>query len=180
MAHAAWPSVRHRGGLQAPTGGIHCQLEDYCIPQRTMYVTLACCAECAAKLCHTADRTFAMGLNKFSDLTFEEWASRFHDVGTRRSLRDFHASQPTPTALPPRSLPSSVNWTAAGVFGPVRDDGVCSAAWSFTVTETISALEAIHSDQSPVALSPQQLIDCTAVYATAALGASYWDHRAAY
>ena len=56
----------------------------------------------------------------------------------------------------------SVDWEAKGVLGPIRNDGVCSAAWSFTVTDTISAMKAIQTGTPPVALSPQQLIDCTA------------------
>ena len=58
----------------------------------------------------------------------------------------------------------SVNWNASGVFGPIRDDGVCGCAWAFTVTETVTALEVIVNGSRPVALSPQQLVDCTQQY----------------
>jgi len=59
------------------------------------------------------------------------------------------------------AAPCSVNWTAAGVFGPVHDVGKCLCAWAVTVADTITALEAITSGSPPVPLSIQQLVDCT-------------------
>lgn len=115
-----------------------------------------------------------MATNAFSDRTFEEFRAWARDIGApgtvsdpaalRRLLGQQTPSAPTTapassTSVTLQQQPSSVNWT--DVLGPVRNDGTCGAAWSFTVTDTITALIALTKDTPPVPLSPQQLVDCT-------------------
>merc|ERR1711994_723718 len=64
--------------------------------------------------------TFWMGVNKFADLTDEEWEQRF----TKRKNfkpRPVTKSQPTP------GRPESVDWREEGYVTPVADQGNCGS-----------------------------------------------------
>ena len=42
----------------------------------------------------------------------------------------------------------------------IKDQGSCGSCWAFASAETAESAAAIASDATPVALSPQQLVDC--------------------
>jgi len=82
------------------------------------------------------NRTFTLAVNKFADLTSQEFRQQF--TGFNAVSRPFIRSQnlhvfPTST----HSLPSSVNWTAQGKVTPVKDQGQCGSCWSFSTTGSI-------------------------------------------
>eukprot|EP00128_Syssomonas_multiformis_P012610 Colp12_sorted_trinity150504_noHs@4121 len=107
---------------------------------------------------NSGDNKFKLGLNRFSDLTHEEFAStwlpktRFHPGNhTRSGLKlVFTAGVETPT---------SIDWRQKGAVTSVKDQGQCGSCWTFS---TAAAVEGAHflATGELVSLSEQQLVDC--------------------
>lgn len=70
-------------------------------------------------------RTFKLGLNRFADLTNQEYQKMY--LGTRpRAARRLSATKSDRYALRDGdSLPESVDWRQSGAVGPVKDQGSC-------------------------------------------------------
>jgi C1A family cysteine protease len=62
-----------------------------------------------------------------------------------------------------KSLPASVDWRTNGYVTPVKNQGACGCCWAFAA---IAALEGQYSKKfgKLVALSEQQLIDCSTAF----------------
>ena len=55
---------------------------------------------------------------------------------------------------------TSVDHTKLGHMTPVKYQGSCGSCWAFTATSVLEGTIAALSDQPPVRLSEQQLVDC--------------------
>lgn len=55
----------------------------------------------------------------------------------------------------------TVDWFTAGKTTGIKDQGSCGSCWAFTANTVSETTYAIKSGKAPVALSEQQLIDCT-------------------
>eukprot|EP00029_Vermamoeba_vermiformis_P002622 TRINITY_DN129_c0_g1_i1.p1 TRINITY_DN129_c0_g1~~TRINITY_DN129_c0_g1_i1.p1 ORF type:complete len:338 (-),score=78.92 TRINITY_DN129_c0_g1_i1:43-1056(-) len=99
------------------------------------------------------------GITKFSDLTQDEFRSRY--LMTRKI-----ATTPEPkanTKVPEiKALPATVDWRLKGYVTPVKDQGDCGSCWAFSATETIESawIQAGKATADKLALSPQQIVDC--------------------
>ena len=60
------------------------------------------------------------------------------------------------------ALPAAVDWRAHGAVTPVRNVGQCDSTWAFAAVAAVEGASAIHSGKL-IALSEQELIDCTGV-----------------
>lgn len=92
------------------------------------------------------------GINKFSDLTPEEFAKRFLTKISRLNL-------PHTETLPENvDLKKKVDWRK--YVGPARDQKTCGGCWAFS---TIKCIEAKNSEKSGkfTQLSIQEVIDCS-------------------
>lgn len=56
---------------------------------------------------------------------------------------------------------TDVDWAYDGKMGDVKDQGGCGSCWAFAATTTLEGTHAIKSNQDPVHLSEQQIVDCT-------------------
>jgi cathepsin F len=98
------------------------------------------------------------GINKFSDLTPEEFKSTYlmknkiTPVLQHKEASDIIAN----------NIPASIDWRDHGVVTPVKDQGDCGSCWAFSATETIESawIKAGKSTADKLALAPQQLVDC--------------------
>ncbi|KAJ4792543.1 Cysteine proteinase [Rhynchospora pubera] len=100
--------------------------------------------------------TFRLGLNRFADLTNEEYRKTF--LGTRPSRR-LRSESGRYSLLEDNSIPDSIDWTEKGAVNAVKDQGSCGSCWAFS---TIAAVEGINQIVTGelVSLSEQELVDC--------------------
>jgi KDEL-tailed cysteine endopeptidase len=108
------------------------------------------------KFRNTLNRTVTLGLNKFADLTNEEFVSNHlkgyipkpYSQNLRKSLPNMKA------------LPNEVDWVAKGAVTPVKNQGQCGSCWSFSTTGSVEGAWFIATGQLE-SLSEQQLVDCS-------------------
>ncbi|OWM75026.1 cysteine protease RD19A-like [Punica granatum] len=108
-----------------------------------------------AELHQKLDPTAVHGITKFSDLTPEEFQSKF--LGLKGLKLPADASKAP--ILPTDDLPTDFDWRDHGAVTGVKDQGSCGSCWSFSAT---GALEGAHylATGELVSLSEQQLVDC--------------------
>ncbi|KAG7034326.1 Germination-specific cysteine protease 1, partial [Cucurbita argyrosperma subsp. argyrosperma] len=114
---------------------------------------------------NSENRTYKVGLNRFADLTNDEYRAAY--LGTRSSLarrvmKDKNASRRY--AVNNRDqLPESVDWRAKGAVTPIKNQGSCGSCWAFS---TIAAVEGINQIVTGelISLSEQELVSCDKKY----------------
>ncbi|XP_069480284.1 pro-cathepsin H [Ambystoma mexicanum] len=109
---------------------------------------------------HNAEKhSFRLGLNQFSDLTFEEFKkvhlwSEPQNCSATREL-SLHKGG---------SYPDSIDWRKKGNYvTPVKNQGPCGSCWTFSTTGCLESAVAIATGKL-MSLSEQQLVDCAQAF----------------
>jgi cathepsin L len=102
---------------------------------------------------------FTVAMNKFGDLTVEEFAHMFNTL--RFDYQTFN--QTNVVALNAVDLPTTVDWRTKGVVTPVKDQGQCGSCWAFSTTGSTEGQHALKTGHL-VSLSEQNLMDCSTSY----------------
>jgi cathepsin F len=103
------------------------------------------------------DRDAIHGINKFSDLTEEEFHEQYLGLSTPpRSLSQ--RTQPAPI-LPTDDLPPDFDWRELGAVTPVKNQGACGSCWTFSTTGAMEGANFMKTGKL-ISLSEQQLVDC--------------------
>ncbi|XP_030372115.1 cathepsin L1-like [Scaptodrosophila lebanonensis] len=124
--------------------------------------------------------TYEMGINKFSDMTSEEF--------NRNILGYMNVTDPdenildTITYIPPTHLtiPNEIDWRRSGAVTPVKFQGYhCGSCYAFSVT---GALEGQHFRKTGqlVSLSEQNIVDCSRGYGNSGCQSGYSDRAFQY
>ncbi|EEF52357.1 low-temperature-induced cysteine proteinase [Ricinus communis] len=112
---------------------------------------------------NSENRSYKVGLNRFADLTNEEYRSMY--LGARSGAKRNRLSRSSNRYLPRvgDSLPDSVDWRKEGAVAEVKDQGSCGSCWAFS---TIAAVEGINKIVTGdlISLSEQELVDCDRSY----------------
>lgn len=103
--------------------------------------------------------SWQMGLNKFSDLTDEEFKATL-----KLANRDDNFPTDTCAKISNYStntiIPDQINWTALGAVTPVANQGLCGSCSYFAATSALEGVWKIATGNL-IGLSQQQLIDCS-------------------
>ena len=107
-------------------------------------------------------KTYTRGINKFSAMTFDEFAEYFHlEENQANAEQNCSATGRTSplTAEGDDSAPDSWNWVNKGGVSPVKDQGNCGSCWTFS---TVGCLESAHLINFGylTTYAEQQLVDC--------------------
>jgi len=98
------------------------------------------------------------GVNKFSDLSKEEFSRRYLGCRTPKNLPKHDGAKD----LAPMDLPNYFDWrfnTSTPVVTPVKNQLECGSCWAFSATENIESIWARAGNQL-TELSVQQIVDC--------------------
>jgi len=118
------------------------------------------------------------GLTKFSDLSPEEFRSRYllpkgSVAMNAKKMKSTMAVKPKRHGVAP---PATWNWATSGATTPVKDQQQCGSCWAFSTTENFESMNWLASDKKnpPLVLSPQQLVDCDPQSQGCGGGWTYW------
>jgi len=100
------------------------------------------------------DATYEMGVNQFTHLTQEEFASKY--LGTKVPHSDAHVDEAFISV-------GDVDWVATGAVTAVKDQGQCGSCWAFSTTGSLEGLSKIGFSNLQ-SFSEQQLVDCSIAY----------------
>lgn len=104
--------------------------------------------------------TYKMGLNKFADMTKEEFANTMTGFRPNKLVRSRGLNYTRQNNV---RLPSSVDWRQQGAVTPVKNQGQCGSCWAFSATGSIEGQHFRKTGQL-VSLSEQNLVDCATDY----------------
>ncbi|XP_043933651.1 pro-cathepsin H [Protopterus annectens] len=108
---------------------------------------------------NAGNHTFKMGLNQFSDMTFDEFKKKYlwtEPQNCSATKGNFVGSD--------GPYPDSVDWRKKGNYvTPVKNQGGCGSCWTFSTTGCLESAVAIASGRLGT-LSEQQLVDCASAF----------------
>ena len=114
-------------------------------------------------LVNSYNRSYSLGINKFADLTGNEFSKAYFGLGTNstkyNNMKNDYVRDTRFVDVQVSSLPDAVDWRADGLVTDVKDQGQCGSCWAFSA---IATLEGQHSRKlgKLVSLSEQNLVDC--------------------
>ena len=110
------------------------------------------------------DKTFELGINKFSDLSENEIKSKYLDFSIAEKIAKFKQSYSSDLEYFLKNddkinyIP--IDWRIKNLFNDARDQGDCGACWAFAVTGAMEAHFSLKQKNKNEFLSVQQLVDC--------------------
>nr|AAW34137.1 cysteine protease gp3b [Zingiber officinale] len=106
------------------------------------------------------EHAYRLGMNRFADLTNEEYRARFlrdlsrlgrstsGEISNQYRLREGDV------------LPDSIDWREKGAVVAVKSQGRCGSCWAFAAIATVEGINQIVTGDL-ISLSEQQLVDCS-------------------
>ncbi|KAK4437908.1 Cysteine proteinase RD21A [Sesamum alatum] len=109
---------------------------------------------------NAADRPYKLGLNRFADLTNEEYRMMFVSGRVDRKTKLMSRKASDRYAFKAgEELPESVDWRKKGAVAPVKDQGQCGSCWAFSTVAAVEGINQIVTGNMTL-LSEQELVDC--------------------
>ncbi|KAK9938885.1 hypothetical protein M0R45_015599 [Rubus argutus] len=107
------------------------------------------------------NKTYKLSINKFSDMTNEEFI-RHHSgfkIPTSSNSTLSNNKSFRYQSLASTDVPSNMNWKEKGAVTGIKYQGQCGACWAFSTVAAVEGLIQIKTGQL-IPLSEQQLVDC--------------------
>eukprot|EP01097_Dermamoeba_algensis_P006025 TRINITY_DN3794_c0_g1_i1.p1 TRINITY_DN3794_c0_g1~~TRINITY_DN3794_c0_g1_i1.p1 ORF type:complete len:548 (+),score=128.28 TRINITY_DN3794_c0_g1_i1:67-1710(+) len=101
---------------------------------------------------------FTMKINKFGDLTDEEFKKR-HLIKRPKTLPEA-AKRSVVKHVSKGKVADQIDWRAQGAVSMVKDQASCGSCWTFGATGALEGAYFLSSGQL-VSLSEQQIVDCS-------------------
>ncbi|KAK1427441.1 hypothetical protein QVD17_16127 [Tagetes erecta] len=113
---------------------------------------------------NSRNKSYKLALNKFADLSAEEYRLLYTGAKKISSKRKFNNVKSDRYSV--RSgdvIPDFIDWRTKGAVAAIKDQGWCGSCWAFS---TIGAVEAINQIVTGdlITLSEQELVDCDTSY----------------
>jgi cathepsin L len=118
-------------------------------------------------------RGFQVGINKFADLTVEEFGAIYR--GTR--LTKEYVEDTTPIDVSAYGI--DVDWRTKGAVTAIKDQGQCGSCWAFSTTGSTEAAHFFATGKL-VSLSEQNLVDCSGAEGNAGCNGGLMDSAFQY
>lgn len=104
--------------------------------------------------------SYTLGLNKFSDMSYEEFAAKYTG-GMPGSIADDRSSAGAVSCkLREKNVPLTWDWRDSRAVTPVKDQGPCGSCWAFSVVGAVESINKIRTGNL-LTLSEQQVLDCS-------------------
>jgi len=108
---------------------------------------------------HNSEKhSYTVGLNKFADLTSEQFVKVFTGL---KMPQDLSSWQKGITTTP--NLPATWDWRNKNAVTPIKNQEQCGSCWAFSTTGSTEGCHSISKGQL-VSLSEQNLMDCSTSY----------------
>jgi len=101
--------------------------------------------------------SWSMGLNKFADLTGEEFKALYASGYRAHEKRSKNVNL---SLLHAQANPASVDWSTKGAVTPIKNQEQCGSCWAFSTTGSVEGISFISTGTLP-SVSEQQLVDCS-------------------
>ncbi|CAL5014244.1 unnamed protein product [Urochloa decumbens] len=101
---------------------------------------------------------FRLGLNRFADLTNDEFRAAYLGAGT--GGRGHNATSERYRHDGVEALPEFVDWRQKGAVAPIKNQGQCGSCWAFSAVGAVEGINQIVTGEL-VTLSEQELVDCS-------------------
>ncbi|KAL4434211.1 hypothetical protein ABPG75_000652 [Micractinium tetrahymenae] len=134
---------------------------------------------------------YLKGVNAYSDLTFDQFASKMLMSGVSLSEVQSRAAS-GPQFTPPsrrngrklaQTAPDAFDWRTTGKVPPPRDQGGCGSCWAFAATGVLEIKSTIDGVLPSPNQSEQQMVDCVSSangYRSAGCNGGYSDEALRY
>jgi len=107
---------------------------------------------------HNAEgHSWTMGVNKFADLTAEEFKALYASGYRAQEKRSKNVNL---SLLHSNANPASVDWTTKGAVTAIKNQEQCGSCWAFSTTGSVESISFISTGKLP-SVSEQQLVDCS-------------------
>ncbi|CAN6269755.1 unnamed protein product [Urochloa humidicola] len=104
-------------------------------------------------------RGFRLGLNRFADLTNDEFRAAYLGAATGGSRgRNVTGERYRHNGV--EALPEFVDWRQKGAVAPIKNQGQCGSCWAFSAVGAVEGINQIVMGEL-VTLSEQELVDCS-------------------
>ncbi|KAK9054321.1 hypothetical protein SSX86_025399 [Deinandra increscens subsp. villosa] len=113
---------------------------------------------------NSGDRSYKLGLNKFADLTNEEYRTTYTGIKTIDAKKKVSKVKSDRYAFRSGdSLPEFVDWREEGAVTAVKDQGSCGSCWAFSTTGSVEGVNKIATGDL-ISVSEQELVNCDTSY----------------
>ena len=104
---------------------------------------------------------YSLALNKFADLSSEEFAKTY--LGLKKQSKLLKAQIKNYKSLKHIQAPSDVDWVSEKKVNAVQNQGGCGSCWAFSATAALESHQAINNGNLQK-FSEQALVDCSRSY----------------